>query len=179
MLDPSKWLDALKAPPRILLIVVLAGALLGGFLLYGPSDWVDASIAALVATNRPYIVVAFLVFSFIAVVSLLVSLAEWIFKSRNKSEYWRDRRQSLHSLTEDEKAILRKMMGGHTRTVSIAFSDGVGGSLEARHIIVRTSNVFNTDLDEWELPYTTQPWAEDYLKKHPELLAPKPGANER
>ncbi len=45
--------------------------------------------------------------------------------------------------------------------------DGLAGGLEAKGILFRSSN-FGDPL--YGFSHNLQPWARDYLKKHPELL---------
>ncbi len=73
----------------------------------------------------------------------------------------------LHQLTVGEKEVLLQYINQNTRTISLNYSDGVANELESARIIRRASNLAHYhDV----FPFNIQPWAWDYLSKHPELL---------
>lgn len=76
-------------------------------------------------------------------------------------------RKVLKNLTDAEKDILRCFIIEGRSTVSAEISDGTMNLLEQKRLVLRSSNVairFKT------FPWILQPWARDYLRKHPELL---------
>ena len=77
------------------------------------------------------------------------------------------RRRRLHSLTPEEREVLRAYIQGDTRTQYLAIEDGVVSGLESAAILYRASNV-GGGLRGWA--YNIQPWAWDYLREHPGLL---------
>ncbi|MCW8057501.1 superinfection exclusion B family protein [Agrobacterium tumefaciens] len=73
----------------------------------------------------------------------------------------------LKDLTNDEKAILRRFIRNGESTVGAEISNGTMNLLEHKRVVARSSNIairFTT------FPWILQPWAREYLTKHPDLL---------
>lgn len=75
---------------------------------------------------------------------------------------------SLKNLTAEERGYLLPFIAEGRNTINADMADGVAGGLHAKGIIYRANPVF--DFVEG-VPYNLQPWARDYLSKHPELLS--------
>jgi hypothetical protein len=73
----------------------------------------------------------------------------------------------LHQLTPAERAILGKYFTENTRTQNLSLRDGVARGLVAERILFCPHNSIG---NESSMSHNIQPWAWDYLKKHPELL---------
>src|SRR5947209_1159978 len=73
----------------------------------------------------------------------------------------------LQSLTTAEKAVLRGYISERTRTQYLSIMDGVVTGLAAEDILYRASNA-SYSATEWA--YNIQPWAWEYLSKHPEYV---------
>ncbi len=79
----------------------------------------------------------------------------------------KESQKRLHKLTPDEKRVLSEYIDRNTRTTSLHYSDGVAKELEAAMIIRQASNLSHyRDV----FAYNIQPWAFEYLMKHPDLL---------
>jgi hypothetical protein len=85
--------------------------------------------------------------------------------SRRRIKY---RQKRLHRLTPAERAILRKYIIKDTRSQDLSLQDGVAQGLVLERIIYRPLPSIG-DVRRG-FPHNIQPWAWDYLKKHPELL---------
>ena len=83
-------------------------------------------------------------------------------KRRNMKEM----QKMLHALTPEEQDCLKPYISERKNTLYIAIQDGVMGGLLAKKITYPSSNVF----DPHRRPYNLNPWAREYLEKHPELL---------
>ncbi|HUN28582.1 MAG TPA: superinfection exclusion B family protein [Alphaproteobacteria bacterium] len=79
----------------------------------------------------------------------------------------RSRKKRLHSLTVEEKQILRAYIKGQTRTRYFDITDGVVKGLEQETIIYRSSDVGHLVSG---FAYNIQPWAWNYLNDHRDLL---------
>jgi hypothetical protein len=76
-------------------------------------------------------------------------------------------KRALLSLTPDEKAYLVPYIVHEETTCYYQLEDGVVGSLEAKGIIYRASNVGRALTG---FAYNLQPWARDHLIANPKLL---------
>lgn len=76
-------------------------------------------------------------------------------------------KSSLYSLTNEEKAILRRFILDGEASVGAAVSSGPINLLERKNVVVRASNLaaFHTTF-----MYIMQPWARTYLSKRKHLL---------
>lgn len=106
---------------------------------------------------------------------VLAALGTWghFRKTALKRKNLQLRQRQLHKLTRGEKEILMWFMSGET-TVHRAVDDGVIGGLHASKIVYRSSNMFDF-VDG--VPYNLQPWAREYLEKHPEIFGEFFGAD--
>ncbi|MCW5879049.1 MAG: superinfection exclusion B family protein [Anaerolineales bacterium] len=77
------------------------------------------------------------------------------------------RQQYLHGLTPEEATILASYIRGNTRTLYLNMSSGVVNGLVHQKVIYSASST-GTMPTHWA--YNIQPWAWDYLQKHPEIL---------
>jgi len=84
----------------------------------------------------------------------------WIIVHRGK--------RRLKDLTKAEKEILRGYIQGDTMTQTFDCTDGDVLALEHEHIIYRASVLSQGFTD---FPYNIQQWAQQHLKRNPELLS--------
>ncbi len=73
----------------------------------------------------------------------------------------------LHHLKPEEKGYLIAYILDRKVSQKFREDDGIKGSLVAKQIIYRASNMGDL-VDGWD--YNINPWADDYLTMHPELL---------
>jgi hypothetical protein len=95
------------------------------------------------------------------------SAFEWIKAEITFTRRIRRLQKRLHRLTLPERAILRKYIMQDTHTQYLSLRDGVAQGLVQKRIIYHPLNSFG---DVSSLPHNIEPWAWEYLKKHPELL---------
>lgn len=76
-------------------------------------------------------------------------------------------RETLHDLSAEERAYLASYVVGGETTKHFAMGDGVAGGLVAKKILYMSSNIGSF---HGGFAHNIQPWARDYLEKHPELL---------
>lgn len=146
-------------------------ALSSGILLFAPSNLLeDIGVVFFAVSYRMHIGLAFLLS-----VCLLFSMAinglwdtifrEFFRQTINARAY----RKELWQLNEDEKVILRRFFEEGTRAQSLSIQDGVVLGLQKRMIIIRVGDVGHAGY-VMSFPFNIQPWAWEYLKKHPELI---------
>lgn len=78
-------------------------------------------------------------------------------------------KKEANDLTDEEKVVLKSFIENKTRSMNLSVKSGVVLGLEKRGFIVRTGNL-GTDAVSMSFSYAIQPWAWEYLNKHPELL---------
>jgi hypothetical protein len=159
-------MEAIKLSPRYLLPICI----FTGFLVFAPKDVLSIfGLTGIVSSYRPYFGLVFLGSVSLLASSAFIVLYEFIKAKRRQRAVREYRRQRLHHLTEDEKELLRGFIEGQTRTQYLSMADGRVGQLGTEKILFRASS-----LGEYvdAFAYNIQPWAWEYLNKHPELLEP-------
>jgi hypothetical protein len=163
-MDIGRLVEWIKLSPRHLLPL----SLFTGFILFAPQRWLAAfGIAGFVSDYRPYIGVTFLLSTVLLISAAIVAGYGWAKQKRAEAALLRGRRERLHHLSESEKEILRGYIEDGTRTQYLPMHGGVVGGLQAERIIFRASSL-SKSYDYFA--YNIQPWAWEYLNKHPRLL---------
>jgi hypothetical protein len=164
-MDIGRLVEWIKLSPRHLLPL----SLFTGFVLFAPQRWLAVfGLVGFVAEWRPYFGAAFLLSTALLLSAAIVAGYGWVKQKREEVALLRSRRERLHHLSEPEKDILRGYIEDQTRTQYLPMHDGVVGGLQAERIIFRASSLSRG----WdEFAYNIQPWAWEYLNKHPKLLA--------
>ena len=151
--------------PAFFSVIVMCSAT----LLFGPRKLIDTlGLEPFIEEYRTLIGAAFL-FSFAFIIVLLLS---WLFKKiirffTSKSNYKKSeklRAEYMENLTREEVLYLLPFWGG-LNTLVFPMDDGVRGGLDAKGIIYRASNTGSVLTG---FAYNIQPWALEFLKKHPE-----------
>jgi hypothetical protein len=158
--------EAIKLSPRYLLPVCL----FSGFVVFAPPETLSIfGLTDIVERYRPWFGLAFLASSVLLLGAALAALYGWLQTRRRERAMLKHGRRRLKRLTEDEKAILRGFIEGQTRTQYLPISDGRVRQFEMERIIFRASK-----LGQYPdaFAYNIQPWAWEYLNKHPEVLDP-------
>ncbi|HEX9732949.1 MAG TPA: superinfection exclusion B family protein [Thermoanaerobaculia bacterium] len=164
-MDISKALDWIKLSPRALTGVALAT---GVFLFLGPKHLDYFGLTSLNAQMRPWIAVAFILSSALLLAHVAFELCTIAHKRWQRRVLRKYRQAQLHNLSPDEKAVLAAYIFGDTKTINLNPQSGVAGGLEDAKIISRSSAIGSRMSG---FAYNIQPWARDYLREHPELLA--------
>lgn len=75
----------------------------------------------------------------------------------------------LHDLPGDEREVLRRYIDANARTIEFPFDNGTVHALMKARILFRSGKMWRGP--DRLLDFSIQPWAMEYLRKHPELLA--------
>jgi hypothetical protein len=159
----NKLIDSIKLSPKYLLPISIAT----GFIIFAKAEWLQSlGLNDLKARYLPWIGGIFLLSTALSLSHIIIGFYSW---SRKRFRMWRaikNGKVRLHNLTEDERDILKHYVGNGTKTQYLDIQSGVVSEIENNFIIYRSSNIGH--LQEWS--YNIQPWAWDYLNKHPDLL---------
>lgn len=165
-MDYAKILAAFKFAPHVLLGVALAS----GVVLLGPSSFTSSlGLDAILSTHRSWIGVGFLLSTSIFVSSIGAKFVKLIGPAILDKWKTRQRRKGLHCLTPPEKAKLAEYLRNTSSTRSFHMSDGVVCGLVGKGILYVASSFGHPG--GFSFPFNLQPWAWEYLVKHPELVA--------
>jgi len=163
-MDLDKVLNWIKLSPKYLLGIEI----ISGFLLFGNSALLETlGLKEFQGQYRSWIGLSLVISSGLLGAHILVEI--WT-KGKNKvstKRVVRAGKTRLKNLTQQEKKILNGFISNQTRTWSLDFTDGVVSGLESYKIIYRAGNMSNGGT---YFSYNIQPWAWEYLNKHPELL---------
>ena len=164
-MDFIKLLGWLKLPPKILVALCI---FLSALLFAGSPVLEKLGLNTLVSDYRAYLGVALLLAISLIAVNLFAELAyPWIVLKNDI----RIGKKWLKSLSPKEKQILSYYLDHQTRTQPLSLSDGTVTILAEKGVIIRAATInsrFRCGKPCFD--YAIQPWAEEYLKKHPELL---------
>lgn len=164
-MDWSRFIDWIKLSPKHLLALAAASS----FLIFVKSDWLQR-IGLTEFRNKyfPWIGIVALLSTALLLSHLLTRIGSWIYQESVFRINLRRWRRYLHTLTLGEKEVLRRFINKNTKTQRLDDTSGVVQGLAAMNIIGRASNITLSVRPEFD--YNIQPWAWDYLKKHPNLL---------
>ena len=156
----KEYLDWIKLPPKY----IFALSIVSGIVLYGPNSISEGlGLDLFLNDYRKFVGVFFLLTVFLLFAHIIGFLKIKYEKHTNSKKL----KKRLFELTVIEKKILSKYIDNNTRTEYFNFTDGVILGLVHEHVLYRTSNISDNPP---VFPFNIQPWAWDYLRKHPELL---------
>jgi hypothetical protein len=161
-----KLVEAFKLPAKIFFAVSLATAA----VLFLPSDVLPRlGLDKVVSDYRPVIGAAFLVSVCICLASTFAALGKFIWPWIAQGYTIHRGRRRLRNLNAEEKSILSYYIEKQTRGQYLSIASGVVKVLEIEHILFRASALgLPGSLNDFS--YAIQPWAWEYLNKHPKLL---------
>jgi hypothetical protein len=154
--------------------VPLAGlALAAAVALFIPASLLDAlGLSALVKDYRHYLGATLVVATSLLICTGGKGIWDAVLKPLLKETLAiRAYRKEMHALTEEEKDYLRPYLDQQTRSQCFALNDGIAMGLQSRKIIIRASNLGMPGYG-FMFPFQIQPWAWEYLNRHPELVTP-------
>ncbi|KPQ20221.1 super-infection exclusion protein B [Halomonas sp. HL-93] len=156
--------------------VIFTGlAIASGIVLFGSGELIETiGLNEFRDANTPYIGGCFVLSLSIVFAQSITGLlsfskaqvVKWQ-KSRKSRKLMELRKADLVNLTPNEKAYLAPYIFGEETTQYFLMEDGIKGSLEARNILYRASNMGDM-VNGWA--YNIQPWARDHLRNNPHLL---------
>jgi hypothetical protein len=157
-------IQALKLAPRYLVAI---GIFCGVLLFIDEPLSKSLGVFKITQDYRPWIG-----FAFIASISLVIieggiktyrGIKNFVHKTRFKKSLI----QSLHSLTEDEKQILRYYYAKKSKTNTLRIDDGIVNTLGSKGIIYRSASN-GTLLEGFSHNINELVW--DYMHENPEIL---------
>ncbi|WP_051686474.1 superinfection exclusion B family protein [Vibrio pacinii] len=164
MFDPKQIFDWVKLSGKQAFIL----SVITSILLFA-SDEILGKLGVSEAINSLQIWIGLVWLVSVATLAAEIVFPIYGFISKHATWYFnlKGYQKRLHQLTVGEKQVLSQYIRGNTRTISLNYSDGIANELESAMIIRRASNLAHYhDV----FPFNIQPWAWDYLSKHPELL---------
>lgn len=157
-------LEVLKLAPRYLAAV----AVVCGVLVFANQTALDGlGLREFTENNRHWIGLAFLASAAVALLDGAKEVAGWVRTQVATAKLRQKRLDRLHSLTEEEKQILRYYFAKQTRTNSLRIQDGIVQGLVAAGIIHQSASL--GDLHSG-FSYNISEFAWDYLNTNPKIL---------
>jgi hypothetical protein len=158
-----KFFELVRMPFRYVFGVFVANV----FFLFAPDRYlVVLGVLKYRQTERPY-------FGLLFFVLLATTIAAIFDAGVRTAQYYSDSRAArkrLHSLSPDEKRILRKYVAQGGGTFYLNIQDGTVNSLAAEGLIYRSSIINNPMHGLTAFAHNMQPWVLEYLRKSPELV---------
>ena len=162
-IDPAKWVKELRETltSRSFWVYVFLAAFIPLLLPDAAADFLG--ITKLRDALRPWLGAA----------ALLALIGLGVAQGMRVASWWEGKQkvqklfQRLHTLSPEEKRMLKRYIAGQTKTQYISVMDGIAGGLQAMGILYRPTGM--GDFVEG-FAFNIQPWAWDHLQKHPELL---------
>ncbi|WP_459722168.1 superinfection exclusion B family protein [Sideroxyarcus sp. TK5] len=158
------FLEFLKLAPRYLIALGVMAAI----LLFPSRQFLEQiGVAEFAQNNRAVLGLTLVVTVSLFIVSVAADVIDLIKKWRRRRNLYRRITDRLHSLTEDEKQILRFYLAENTRANMLRIEDGVVQGLKADGIIFQSASLGNV-LEGFAHNISDFAW--DYLHVHPHLL---------
>ncbi|EQD26944.1 conserved hypothetical protein, membrane [mine drainage metagenome] len=172
---PDFAVSLIKIPGKFVIRTVIAIALaiahVSGALLLAPAAFLASlGVAGSVQSHRTGIALALLVSATTLIVRPLVTALATTLQRRTARINLRHRQMSLHNLNSAEARVLDGYVRRSAQIGYFELSDGAIRGLEEKGIIVRSSNSGHAIAG---FPFKIQPWVQDYLNEHQELLPPR------
>ena len=127
--------------------------------------WEEINLLNFWMALRPYIFV-------VGIVSTIWFLSGSIFDMTqtlsSKITTNRNEEKTILATSRVEREYLARYLHSDTTTLAFDYRDGIVNGLIGKRILYRASEASNPM--SFNFDYNIQPWAWDYLKKHPELL---------
>jgi len=154
----------LQLAPRYLAVIAIAC----GVYLFAPAEWIaKIGLDNLDEKYRPYIGGAFLISTGVTIVGVASWIGVFGFAFARAGGIKRKAIKRLHSLTENEKQILRFYIAKQTKSNTLRFDDGVVQGLVSANIIYRSTD-FGNMVEGFS--YNIQDFAWERLNENPNLL---------
>jgi hypothetical protein len=158
-------LEFLKLAPRYLVTM----AIVAGFLLFANAPILQSiGVLDFEKRNRQWIGIIFILSTTLFLVDRSIPVVHFIRYRITLHNVRKGVLKRLHSLTEDEKQILRFYIQLQTKANVLRLDDGVVKGLEGHGIIWRSSSVGNM-MEGFAYNIGEVAW--EYLNEHKELLA--------
>lgn len=162
-MDLGKWLDWIKLPTKTLAGLCIVFAI----LIFSSKATLDNfGLKFLVTEYRAYLGVGFLVTLALTLVNSIAAIWNFIYPWIAEAYCISIGKKRLKSLTPTEKQILGYYIQNQTRSQNLPIQNGTVNALQKERIIIRGSSLGSIH----GFDYIIQPWAWEYLNKHPELL---------
>lgn len=157
--------NAIKLAPRYLAAI----GTFSGLLLFLPKNLADTiGVSHLAQDYRQWLGLAFLASLALLAVHWSIEIGAIIRNATLVKEHQKMITQKLHTLTENEKQILRFYIATQSKTNRLRIDDGIVGGLVASGVIYRATSVGNM-VDGFDHNISEFAW--EYLHKHQGLLA--------
>ncbi|MET6625433.1 super-infection exclusion protein B [Klebsiella michiganensis] len=157
----SDIVDAYKKLPTSLFLTVW---IILALILLSPEEFTKAlGIKEFRDTYKVFIGPVWLLVLAMLISRGLVFLQE----KRDSKKRQKVRESKLKGLTNEEKSCLLEFIEADKPAIYRSINDGAICALNAKKIVYRPNSI----ADHWDVfAYCIQPWAKEYLEKHPELL---------
>ena len=112
--------------------------------------------------------------AFLSAAALIVELATWLGKQFNEKRLARNLREEranyLHTLSPEEKGLLRSYLDTQRVTQYLLTTDGNVGALLRNRVLYTGARTGRLVRGGPTIAVNIEPWARKYLNEHPELL---------
>ncbi|MDR4182469.1 super-infection exclusion protein B [Bacillus subtilis] len=165
-------LEAVKEILTLPTSVMAALSLASGLFLLSPSALLDKlHLLDKVESYGFYVGVAFLLFSSILLVNLIINGAKYFSKLMDRREFIATAGERLKSLTPYQKAIIYGLYSQYDNTLYLDVFDGAVTELINKQCIARLTNQFAvSDVNNALFPHSLQTWVREELSKNPQLV---------
>ena len=162
-MDFTKWLDWVKLPTKTLAGLCVVFAIL---IFSGEPTLEKFGLKSFVSEYRAYFGVGFLVTLALTLVNSVAAVWKFIYPWIAEAYWINIGKKRLKALTPEEKRILGHYIHNQTRSQNLRIQDGTVNALQRERIIIRGSSLGSLH----GFDFVIQPWAWEYLNKHPDLL---------
>ena len=157
-------IEFLKLAPKYFLPILL----FSGFIIFFPSSWlVYLSLDELISNYRWIFSLVFLLSLSLILSGAIVQMYERVIKMKDNRNLKKNMTNKLENLSLRQKEVLRELISGDKKTISLPYNDGEVKELEIYNIIYRASNISKGHV---YFDYNLQPLAGVLINKNKDLL---------
>ncbi len=162
-MDFSRWISWIKLPPKTLAGLCIVFAI----LIFSSDPALERfGLKSFVTQYRTYFGVGFLITLALTLLNSISAMWKFVYPWIVEAYWIRIGKKRLRSLTPREKQILGYYIHNQIRSQSLHMQNGTVNALQKEKIIIQGSSLGSLH----GFDYIIQPWAWEYLNKHPELL---------
>lgn len=158
------FIEFLKLAPKYFLPILILSAI----IVFSPIEWLRfLSLEMIGEKYKWFFSILFLISASMFLSGVIIKLYDGYVLKRKKKNTRNTIKKKLGNLSERQKSILKTLLDGDSRTITLPMNDGEVIELERYYLIYRTSSL-SKGLEYFD--YCLQPVAEEVIKNNRNLL---------
>jgi hypothetical protein len=158
------FIEFLKLAPKYFLPVLILSAV----IVFSPMEWLSFLSLEVIGEKYKWIFsILFLISASMFLGGVIIKLYDGFLLMKKKKNARNTVKKKLGNLSARQKSILKTLLDGESRTITLPMNDGEVIEMERYFLIYRSSSL-SKGLEYFD--YCLQPVAEEILKKNKKIL---------